>query len=170
MVIFILFCFFFLFINNYNLFFIIFNFSYVSNFSIVFIKILLILSSIIFFFFFFPFFFFKKIISYEFLVIILFSIFAMLILISSNDFLLMYLCLELQSLCFYILASFKRKSFFSSEAGLKYFILGSLSSGFLLFSISIIFGCTGLLNFIDLEYFFFFLIIIFFFFAPNSFF
>ena len=79
----------------------------------------------------------------------------MFILVNCNNIFFIFLCLELQSLCFYILASYKKRSFFSLEAGLKYFILGSLSSGFLLFSIAIIFGCTGLINFTDLEYFFF---------------
>jgi len=55
----------------------------------------------------------------------------------------MYLSLELQSFCSYILAAFKRNSEFSSEAGLKYFILGAFSSGFLLFGCSLVYGFTG---------------------------
>jgi len=61
----------------------------------------------------------------------------------------MYLVIELQSLSFYVLASFKRSSEFSTEAGLKYFVLGAFSSAFLLFGSSLIYGLTGLTNFTD---------------------
>jgi len=59
----------------------------------------------------------------------------------------MFLALEIQSLSFYILATLKKESAFSTEAGLKYFILGALSSGFLLFGISLIYGITGTTNY-----------------------
>ena len=142
-------------INHLNFNFNIFNNSLYSNFFFISSKLLLLIFYFLFLFLNFSYFYVKKIVSYEFLLIISFSIFGMILVINSNDFLILYLALELQSLCFYILASFKRRSFYSAEAGLKYFILGSLSSGFLLFSISIIFGCTGIINFIDLEFFFF---------------
>jgi len=61
----------------------------------------------------------------------------------------MYLVIELQSLSFYVLASFKRSSEFSTEAGLKYFVLGAFASAFLLFGSSLIYGVTGLTNFSD---------------------
>jgi NADH-ubiquinone oxidoreductase chain 2 len=57
----------------------------------------------------------------------------MLFMISAYDFIAMYLAIELQSLCFYVIAASKRKSEFSTEAGLKYLILGAFSSGILLF-------------------------------------
>jgi proton-translocating NADH-quinone oxidoreductase chain N len=59
----------------------------------------------------------------------------------------MYLAIELQSFCSYILSSFKRNSEFSAESGLKYFILGAFSSGFLLFGCSLIYGFTGATNY-----------------------
>jgi NADH-quinone oxidoreductase subunit N len=67
--------------------------------------------------------------------------------ISAYDFVSFYLALELQSLSFYILATFKKDSAFSTESGLKYFILGALSSGFLLFGMSLIYGSVGSTNF-----------------------
>jgi NADH-quinone oxidoreductase subunit N len=74
----------------------------------------------------------------------------MLCLVSTNDLLALYMSIELMSLSFYILASYKRNSEFSGEAGLKYFILGAFSSGLLLFGISLIYGFTGLTNFEEL--------------------
>ena len=62
----------------------------------------------------------------------------------------MYLAIELQSLCFYVLAAFKRNSEFSTEAGLKYFVLGAFSSGVLLFGCSLIYGFTGITHFSEL--------------------
>jgi NADH:ubiquinone oxidoreductase subunit 2 (subunit N) len=62
----------------------------------------------------------------------------------------MYLAIELQSLCFYVIAGFQRNNEFSTEAGLKYFILGALSSGLLLFGESILYGFTGITNFEEL--------------------
>ena len=75
----------------------------------------------------------------------------MLFLISSYDLISLYLAIELQSLSFYVLAAFKRNDEFSTEAGLKYFILGALSSGFLLFGESILYGFTGITNFEELS-------------------
>jgi NADH-quinone oxidoreductase subunit N len=62
----------------------------------------------------------------------------------------MYLAIELQSLSFYVIAAFQRNNEFSTEAGLKYFILGALSSGLLLFGESILYGFTGITNFEEL--------------------
>ena len=84
---------------------------------------------------------------YEFPILILFSSIGMLIMVSSNDLLSMFVGLELQSLSLYVLASLNRNSLLSSEAGIKYFILGALSSGLLLFGISYIYGFTGNTNF-----------------------
>jgi|TARA_B110000211_G_C14041519_1_gene537000 NADH-quinone oxidoreductase subunit N len=84
---------------------------------------------------------------FEYNLLILFSIFGILCFISSYDLVSLYLALEVQSLSFYILATLKRDSGFSTEAGLKYFILGALSSGFLLFGISLVYGLTGTTNF-----------------------
>ncbi len=84
---------------------------------------------------------------FEYNILLMFSIFGILCFISSYDLVSLYLALEVQSLSFYILATLKRDSGFSTEAGLKYFILGALSSGFLLFGISLIYGLTGTTNF-----------------------
>jgi NADH-ubiquinone oxidoreductase chain 2 len=69
----------------------------------------------------------------EFIVLILLSTCSMLLMIPAYDLIAMYLAIELQSLCFYVIAASKRKSEFSTEAGLKYLILGAFSSGILLF-------------------------------------
>ena len=83
----------------------------------------------------------------EYPVIILASTLGMIIIISSYDLIIFYLGLELQSLCLYILASFKRDDERSTEAGLKYFVLSSLASGLLLYGCSLIYGFTGSTNF-----------------------
>ena len=89
----------------------------------------------------------EKLNGFEFPILILLSTASMLFLISSADFLSMYLAIEFQSLCFYVLAAFKRNSEFSTEAGLKYFLLGVFSSGLLLFGCSLLYGFTGLVDF-----------------------
>lgn len=84
---------------------------------------------------------------FEYIVLVLLSVLGMNIMISANNMLTLYIGLELQSLALYILAAFNRNSLHSSEAGLKYFILGALSSGMLLFGISLIYGFTGTTSF-----------------------
>nr|UNJ18903.1 NADH dehydrogenase subunit 2 [Cyanidiaceae sp.] len=96
----------------------------------------------------------EKVNIFEYKILFLLSILAIFLVISSYDFLSIYLALEFQNLTFYILASAKKNSEFSTEAGLKYFILGAVSSGLLLLGISIIYGFTGLSNFEDLSRFF----------------
>lgn len=93
----------------------------------------------------------KKINSFEYFILILFSILGMFCLVSSNDLLALYMSIELMSLSFYILAAYKRNSEFSGEAGLKYFILGAFSSGLLLFGMSLVYGFTGSTNFEELS-------------------
>jgi len=83
----------------------------------------------------------------EYPIIILASILGMILMISSYDLIIFYLGLELQSLCLYILASFKREDERSTEAGLKYFVLSALASGLLLYGCSLIYGFTGSTNF-----------------------
>ena len=83
----------------------------------------------------------------EYPIIILASILGMILMISSYDLIVFYLGLELQSLCLYILASFRREDVRSSEAGLKYFVLSALASGLLLYGCSLIYGFTGSTNF-----------------------
>jgi len=75
------------------------------------------------------------------------SILGMMVMISSNDLIVFYLGLELQSLALYVLASFNRDNVLSSESGVKYFILSALSSGLLLYGCSLIYGFSGTTNF-----------------------
>jgi NADH-quinone oxidoreductase subunit N len=89
--------------------------------------------------------------SIELPIIMLISIEGMFLLISSNDLLIMYLSLELQSLALYILCSINRYSNLSIEAGLKYFILGSFSSAILLYGISLIYGFLGTTNYYEIN-------------------
>ena len=83
----------------------------------------------------------------EYPIIILASTLGMILMISSYDLIIFYLGLELQSLCLYILAAFKRDDERSTEAGLKYFVLSALASGLLLYGCSLIYGFTGSTNF-----------------------
>lgn len=87
---------------------------------------------------------------FESIILIMISTCSMLLLICSADFISMYLAIELQSFCFYIMAASKRNSEFSTEAGLKYFLLGAFSSGILLFGCSLIYGFTGITTFSEL--------------------
>ena len=79
----------------------------------------------------------------EYPVLILFSVIGMLLMTSSTDLISMYMALELQSLPLYVIAAINRDNLKSSEAGLKYFILGALSSGLLLFGMSLVYGAVG---------------------------
>jgi len=88
-----------------------------------------------------------KIFKIEYPILILSSVLGMMIMISSNDLIVFYMGLELQSLALYVLASFNRDQIKSSEAGLKYFVLSALSSGLLLYGCSLIYGFTGSTNF-----------------------
>ena len=99
---------------------------------------------------------FEKITAHEYVILLLLSIVGLLNIISSYDLISMYVSIELQSLCFYIMANIKFYSNFSIEAGLKYFILGALSSGLLLFGSSILYGFTGLTNFLDFTILFYY--------------
>ena len=91
--------------------------------------------------------------NFEYLVLITISILGLFLLCSSNDLMTAYLSIELQSVAFYIMSAFKRNSGYSIESGLKYFIIGSLSSAFFLFGSSILYGCFGSLNFDDFQMF-----------------
>ena len=88
-----------------------------------------------------------KIFKIEYPILILCSVLGMMVMISSNDLLVFYMGLELQSLALYVLATFNRDQIKSSEAGLKYFVLSALSSGLLLYGCSLIYGFSGSTNF-----------------------
>lgn len=83
----------------------------------------------------------------EYPILVLFSALGMGIMVSASDLLTLYIGLELQSLAAYVLASFLRPDHRSAEAGLKYFVLGALASGILLFGMSLTYGFTGSTNF-----------------------
>ena len=83
----------------------------------------------------------------EYPVLILSSMLGMMVMISSNDLIVFYMGLELQSLALYVLASFNRENLLSSESGLKYFVLSALSSGILLYGCSLVYGFSGSTNF-----------------------
>ncbi len=91
---------------------------------------------------------------YEFCVLILFASVGMMMMISANDLISLYLGLELQSLSLYVLAAFQREDTRSTEAGLKYFVLGALASGMLLYGSSLVYGFTGTTNFTQIAQFF----------------
>jgi NADH-quinone oxidoreductase subunit N len=85
--------------------------------------------------------------KFEYPVLVLLATAGMLMMISANDLISLYLGLELQSLSLYVLAAIRRDDVRSSEAGLKYFVLGALSSGMLLYGASLIYGFTGSTSF-----------------------
>ena len=85
--------------------------------------------------------------KFEYPILIAFSTLGMLVVISSGNLLVLYLGIEVQSLSLYVIASFRRDNLRSTEAGLKYFVLGSLSSGLMLFGASLIYGSTGSIEF-----------------------
>ena len=84
---------------------------------------------------------------FEFPVLVLFTTLGMLMMISANDLISLYMGLELQSLALYVIAAFQRDSLRSTEAGLKYFVLGALASGMLLYGCSLVYGFTGTTRF-----------------------
>ncbi len=89
----------------------------------------------------------ERIAGFEFPVLILLSTLGMLMLIAANDFIALYLGLELMSLALYVIAAYRRHDLRATEAGLKYFVLGALSSGMLLYGISLIYGYAGSVTF-----------------------
>jgi NADH-quinone oxidoreductase subunit N len=93
----------------------------------------------------------QKINSYEINILFLISLLGLMVIISSNHFISLYLGIELQSLSFYILTASQKKSVLSIEAALKYFILGSIASGFILFGSSILYVILGSLNFSNIS-------------------
>jgi NADH-quinone oxidoreductase subunit N len=82
----------------------------------------------------------------EFITLLLFSLLGIMVLVSANSFITVYLGLELMSLCLYALVALNRDSAVSTEAAMKYFVLGALSSGLLLYGMSMIYGATGTLT------------------------
>ncbi len=89
----------------------------------------------------------ERIARFEYPVLVVLATLGMFMMVSANDLISLYMGIELQSLALYVLAAFNRDSQRSTEAGLKYFVLGALSSGLLLYGCSLIYGFTGTTNF-----------------------
>lgn len=89
----------------------------------------------------------EEIAQYEYPILVLFAVVGMMVMISANDLMSLFIGLELQSLSLYILTTLRRDNLKASEAGMKYFVLGALSTGLLLYGCSLIYGYTGSTNF-----------------------
>lgn len=89
----------------------------------------------------------RKILKFEYPLLITLSVVGMMMMISAGDLMSLYMGLELQSLCLYVIAAMRRDSLKSTEAGLKYFVLGALSSGLLLYGASLTYGYAGTTSF-----------------------
>jgi NADH-quinone oxidoreductase subunit N len=132
------------------------NFLFINNKSIFLPKIFIVISSIVCLIIIWYAFKIENINFFEYFNLFLLSLLSLLLLVSSYDFISIYLIIEMQALCFYTLASFKRDSAFSAESSLKYFISGSFISGLFLLGISLIYGLYGTLNLNDLSLIFLF--------------
>jgi len=138
-------------LNNFELKTVIFDYLLISNYFINLIKCIVLISLSICICVSFNYIKVEKIVQYEYFLLLILVLLGIFTIASANDLITMYLAIELQSLSFYVLASIKIFSNFSTEAGLKYFILGAFSSGVLLFGSSLIYGFTGITNFYDLN-------------------
>ncbi len=92
----------------------------------------------------------EKLERFEYPVLMVFAVLGMMIMASARDIITLYMGIELQSLALYVLAAYNRDSLRASEAGLKYFILGALSSGLLLYGASLTYGFTGATRFVEI--------------------
>jgi len=92
----------------------------------------------------------ESLLKIEYPILALLAVTGMMMMISANDLIAMYMGIELQSLALYVMAAFNRDSLRASEAGLKYFVLGALSSGLLLYGSSLVYGFTGATGFTEI--------------------
>jgi NADH-quinone oxidoreductase subunit N len=139
-----------LFVLNFSNFEFISGSLLLSNSLIVMIKIIILLSSIVILLLD------NKFINYEFSLLITLANLGMMVILSSNDLIILYLGIELLSLTLYILATLNNKGELSTEAGLKYFIIGAVSSGLLLIGCALIYSNTGFTDYINIENFMFY--------------
>jgi proton-translocating NADH-quinone oxidoreductase chain N len=123
-----------------------YNFIFINTLNEYFIKIFYLIFCLAVFIVIWRSFLLQKLNFFEFFTLLMISILSSLLLLNSLDLISVYLIIELQALCFYILSCFTRKSSFSTEAGLKYFISGAFISGFFLFGCSLIYSTLGTLN------------------------
>ena len=128
-----------------------FNNSYVVDDLSLFIKSIILISAFFVMFSSYNYVKINNILKIEYPILILCSLLGMLVMISSNDLIVFYIGLELQSLALYVLASFNRDNLLSSESGLKYFVLSALSSGLLLYGCSLIYGFSNSTNFEEIS-------------------
>ena len=125
-----------------------FNNSYKIDYLSSFMKILTLVSGIFVMFVSSKYIQINKIFKIEYPILILSAILGMMVMISSNDLIVFYIGLELQSLALYVLASFNRDNLLSTESGVKYFVLSALSSGLLLYGCSLLYGFSNSTNFV----------------------
>ena len=93
----------------------------------------------------------SKLLNYEYSALVCLSLVGMMIMVSATNLMSVYLGLELQSLSLYVIAAFRRDSLKSTEAGLKYFVLGALSSGLFLYGASLVYGFSGTTSFLTIS-------------------
>ena len=158
---------FFLYLNSINIKAILFNNMFNISCGISYFKVIVVLFSIFSLIVTIQYLKQEQINDFEYFILLLFVTFGVLLLISSNDFILTYLSIELQSLALFVLVTFKKNTIYSTEAGIKYFILGSLASILLLFGFSLLYFTFGTTNFqelsllfiynIDLDFYYFLL-------------
>ena len=132
----------------FNTNFVLFNNSYKIDYLSTFMKILTLVSGIFVMFISSKYIQINNKFQIEYPILILSAILGMMVMISSNDLIVFYIGLELQSLALYVLASFNRDNLLSSESGVKYFILSALSSGILLYGCSLLYGFSNSTNFV----------------------
>ena len=142
-------------LNNKISFLLLFNNILIHSYFTIFFKVFILIFSILSIFVSFNYIKNEKITTFEYQILTLIVVLGSLFVISANDFLTLYLSIEIISLSLYILSSYKKYSSLSTEASLKYVILGSFSSGLFLFGVSLIYGFTGTINFNDLIILFF---------------
>jgi NADH-quinone oxidoreductase subunit N len=140
-----------LYLNNINLKKILFNNLFLVCSSISYIKCIIIFFTILSFIVTISYLKNEKINDFEYFILLSFATLGVLLLVSSNDFILTYLAIEVQSLVFFVLVTFKKNTIYSTEAGIKYFILGSLASIFLLFGFSLLYFTFGTVNLQELS-------------------
>jgi len=128
-----------------------FSWDLISNVSLIVVSLLLIMVFISSY----TYFKYEEVFTFEFAILAYFYFIGVYLLFLSNDFFSLYLGVELQSFVLYVLCAYKRDAF-SSEAGLKYFVLGAFSSGILLFGVSLMYGFSGSTNFDDIYSLFYF--------------
>ena len=138
-------------LNNNNFNFISFNNLLNSGVLVLLIKNILIITIVCCILISFNYLRFENIIKYEYFILLGFASLGILTVISSNDLISFYIAIEIQSLAFYVLSAIKVHNNFSTEAGLKYFILGAFSSGLLLFGCSFVYGSLGTTNFNEIR-------------------